>query len=61
MATMPARLPRPLLASTLDKKDLDELAASTKAMVKKNPAIAVGAATVIGFVLARMLKGGSND
>lgn len=49
------------LASTLDKKDLDELAASTRDMVKKNPAIAVGAATVIGFVLARMLKGGSND
>lgn len=49
------------LASTLDKKDLDELAASTRDMVKKNPAIAVGAATVIGFVLARMLKGGSNN
>lgn len=49
------------LASTLDKKDLDELAASTKDMVKKNPAIAVGAATVIGFVLARMLKGGSSS
>ena len=49
------------LASTLDKKDLDELAASTKDMVKKNPAIAVGAAPVIGLVLARMLKGGSND
>ena len=49
------------LATTLDKKDLDELAASTRDMVKKNPAIAVGAATVIGFVLARMLKGGSNN
>lgn len=49
------------LATSLDKKDLDELAASTKDMVKKNPAIAVGAATVIGFVLARMLKGNSND
>ena len=49
------------LATTLDKKDLDELAASTRDMVKKNPAIAVGAATVIGFVLARMLKGNSND
>ncbi|ALJ13286.1 MULTISPECIES: hypothetical protein [Sphingopyxis] len=48
------------LATTLDKKDLDELAASTKDMVKKNPAIAVGAATVIGFVLARMLKGSNN-
>ena len=49
------------LATTLDKKDLDELAASTRDMVKKNPAIAVGAATVIGFVLARMLKGNSSD
>ncbi len=49
------------LATSLDKKDLDELAASTKDLVKKNPAIAVGAATVIGFVLARLLKGGSND
>jgi ElaB/YqjD/DUF883 family membrane-anchored ribosome-binding protein len=49
------------LATSLDKKDLDELAASTKDMVKKNPAIAVGAATVIGFVLARMLKGSNNN
>ncbi len=49
------------LATTLDKKDLDELAASTRDMVKKNPAIAVGAATVLGFVLARLLKGGSGN
>ncbi|MDZ3831432.1 MAG: hypothetical protein U0S50_06400 [Sphingopyxis sp.] len=49
------------LASTLDKKDLDELAASTRDMVKKNPAVAAGAAAVLGFVLARMLKGGSSN
>lgn len=49
------------LASTLDQKDLDELAASTRDFVKKSPAVAVGAAAVIGFVLARMLKGGSNN
>lgn len=49
------------LATSLDKKDLDELAAATKAMVKKNPAVSVGAAAVIGFVLARMLKGSSSD
>ena len=48
------------LASTLDEKDLDELAASTRDFVKKSPAVAVGAAAVIGFVLARMLKGGSD-
>lgn len=49
------------LASTLDEKDLDELAASTRNFVKKSPAVAVGAAAVIGFVLARMLKGGSDN
>ena len=49
------------LATSLDKKDLDELAASTKDLVKKNPAVSVGAAAVIGFVLARLLKGGSNN
>lgn len=49
------------LASTLDEKDLDELAGATRDFVKKSPAVAVGAAAVIGFVLARMLKGGSND
>lgn len=48
------------LATTLDEKDLNELAASTRDFVKKSPAVAVGAAAVIGFVLARMLKG-SND
>ncbi len=49
------------LASTLDQKDLDELAGATRDFVKKSPAVAVGAAAVIGFVLARMLKGGSKD
>lgn len=49
------------LASSLDKKDLDELAASTRDFVKKSPAVAVGAAAVLGFVLARMMKGGSSE
>lgn len=50
------------LASTLEEKDLDELANATRDFVKKSPAVAVGAAAVIGFVLARMLKsGGGKD
>ena len=49
------------LASSLDQKDLDELAGATRDFVKKSPAVAVGAAAVIGFVLARMLKGGSSN
>ncbi len=49
------------LATTLEQKDLEELAESTRDFVKKSPAVAVGAAAVIGFVLARMLKGGSDN
>jgi len=50
------------LATSLEQKELDELAKSTRAFVKKSPAVAVGAAAVIGFVLARMLKsGGGSD
>jgi ElaB/YqjD/DUF883 family membrane-anchored ribosome-binding protein len=49
------------LATSLEEKDLDELAQSTRDFVKKSPAVAVGAAAVIGFVLARMLKSSGND
>lgn len=49
------------LATSLEEKDLDELAGATREFVKKSPAVAVGAAAVIGFVLARMLKGNGND
>lgn len=50
------------LATSLEQKELDELAQQTREFVKKSPAVAVGAAAVIGFVLARMLKGsGSNN
>jgi ElaB/YqjD/DUF883 family membrane-anchored ribosome-binding protein len=49
------------LATSLEEKDLDELAGATRDFVKKSPAVAVGAAAVIGFVLARMLKGSGND
>src|SRR3546814_14002253 len=49
------------LATTLDQKDLDEPASSPRDMVKKPPAIAVGAATVTGvrkgLVAGRRLAG----
>jgi ElaB/YqjD/DUF883 family membrane-anchored ribosome-binding protein len=49
-------------ATTVEKQDIDELASNTRDFVKKSPAIAIGTAAVVGFVLARMLKGsGSND
>ncbi|NJS14574.1 MAG: hypothetical protein HC788_08170 [Sphingopyxis sp.] len=51
------------LATSLEERELEELAQSTRDFVKKSPAVAVGAAAVIGFVLARMLKssGGKTD
>ena len=48
-------------ANSIDQKELDELAASARDFVKKSPAVAVGAAAVAGFVLARLLKGSSKD
>lgn len=47
-------------ATSIDQKELDELADSAREFVKKSPALAVGAAAVVGFVVARMLKGGSS-
>jgi ElaB/YqjD/DUF883 family membrane-anchored ribosome-binding protein len=47
-------------AQNLDQKELDELANSARDFVKKSPAVAVGAAAVVGFVIARLLKGSSD-
>lgn len=49
------------VASTLRSKDVDELFADAREAVKKNPAIAIGAAAAIGFVIARVIKSASDD
>lgn len=49
------------MASSLDKQDVDELVNSTRDFVKKSPAVAIGAAAVVGFVLARMFKSGNDE
>jgi ElaB/YqjD/DUF883 family membrane-anchored ribosome-binding protein len=41
----------------LREKDIEEIADDARSAVRNNPAIAVGAAAVIGFALARFLKG----
>jgi len=46
-------------SASLKSKELDELAADARAVVRQHPAIVVGAAAVIGFALARFLKSGS--
>jgi ElaB/YqjD/DUF883 family membrane-anchored ribosome-binding protein len=44
------------LAGKLDQQDIDELVASTRDFVKKSPAVAIGSAAVVGFMLARLLR-----
>jgi ElaB/YqjD/DUF883 family membrane-anchored ribosome-binding protein len=39
-------------------KDIDELFADARAMIAKAPAVAVGTAAVLGFVIARLAKAG---
>jgi ElaB/YqjD/DUF883 family membrane-anchored ribosome-binding protein len=41
----------------LREKEIEEIAEDARTAVRNNPAIAVGAAAVIGFALARFLKG----
>lgn len=40
-------------------KDVDQLLADARDLVRKSPALAIGAATAIGFVLARIVKSGT--
>ncbi|MGN6270770.1 MAG: hypothetical protein ACTHM0_12865 [Sphingomonas sp.] len=42
----------------LKAKDLDELIADLKDFTRRSPAVAVGTAAAIGFVLARLVKSG---
>lgn len=49
------------LATSLENQDVDELVTTTRDFVKKSPAVAIGTAAVVGFVLARMFKSNNND
>ena len=44
-------------SSKLRDKNVDEISEDVRSAVRHNPAIAVGAAAIIGFALARFLKG----
>jgi ElaB/YqjD/DUF883 family membrane-anchored ribosome-binding protein len=45
-------------ATTLDGKEVDELLDDVRDFVRKSPAIAIGTAAAVGFVLARVIKAG---
>jgi ElaB/YqjD/DUF883 family membrane-anchored ribosome-binding protein len=44
-------------ADSLDAKDVDQLIGEARDFVRKSPAVAIGAAAVVGFVLMRLAKG----
>lgn len=45
-------------ADTLREKDVDELLDDARSFVRKSPAVAIGTAAALGFVLARIIKAG---
>ena len=45
-------------SSALDSKSVDDLVADARVLVQKSPAVAIGAAAAIGFVIARVLTSG---
>lgn len=48
-------------ASKMDSKDVDAIASEAREFVRKSPAVAIGAAAAIGFVLARLVRSGRDD
>lgn len=48
-------------AKSLDEADINKLTEDARDFVRKSPAVAIGAAAVVGFVLMRLMRGGSSD
>jgi ElaB/YqjD/DUF883 family membrane-anchored ribosome-binding protein len=49
------------VADSLKTKDVDDLVADVRTFVKEKPAVAIGAAATLGFILTRIAKAGSSD
>jgi len=48
------------LADSIDAKSVDELVDGTRKFVKEKPAVAIGAAVTVGFLLTRLFRAGGN-
>lgn len=48
-------------ASKMEAKDVEQIAEEARQFVRKSPAVAIGAAAAIGFVLARLVRSGGKD
>jgi ElaB/YqjD/DUF883 family membrane-anchored ribosome-binding protein len=49
------------IASALRSKEVEDLLEDARVFVKKSPALAIGAAVAVGFVVSRLIKAGSSD
>lgn len=49
------------VSDNLKTKDVDELLDDARELVRKQPAIAIGAAAAVGFALTRLVKAGEDD
>lgn len=49
------------LASSLRGKEVDDLVNDARDLVRKSPAVAIGAAAALGFIFVRLMKSGSAD
>ena len=49
------------LSSAVKEKDVDELLDDARALVRKSPAVAIGAAAAVGFVVARLVQSGLDE
>lgn len=45
-------------ADTINKKNVDDIVEDTKNFVRKSPALAIGTAAAIGFLLTRLIRAG---
>ena len=48
-------------AEKMSAKEVDEIVGDARDFVRKSPAVAIGAAAAIGFVLVRLLRSGRDD
>lgn len=48
------------LAETLKSKEIDDLLADARNFVRQRPAVAIGAAAALGFVLTRIVRAGDD-
>ncbi|WP_254054386.1 hypothetical protein [Sphingorhabdus sp. EL138] len=48
-------------AEKVNAKDVDEMVEDAREFVRKKPAVAIGAAAVVGLLVARLIKSGMDD